>query len=743
MRKLLLLLIIPLGITLSQQSKLSGKVIEEFSGEPLAGVNIFITGTQYGTVTNSQGKFELIYPNIKSFILNASIIGYFHKSFSFDQDSIPSSDLIIQMEKKIISISDITITDSRPRVYGYNLLQFPIRKAKRMAGNLNDIVRSISSLPGFAKPYDYRNDMIVRGGSPSENLFLIDGLIVPSINHFGNQGFTGGPVSYIDPELLNDISVSSGGFNSIYGDKLSSVLELKLREGEASELKNIISVSGTQFSFNSEYSFTDNLNYIISLRRSFLDPLFRLYGFTYYPEYYDLLGKLNWKLNQLNTLSVLFIGTLDAVKFFDVPDDVRNQNPRAVGSDQSRYIAGISFRNIFNDGTLNFNLSRNALTYNTIPNYFFTNNSYEAENTIKGDLNYKLTDNINIDIGSVFSVVEFKIDAEFYNYKSSYNEIFDVHVKNSETFFKSGSYVNYSQKLNSLEVNAGLRLDYFSPIKSEKNISPRLSLKYNINEKASIGLKTGIYHQTPAYVWLAGDSNNKSLKNLRAEHLVLGFEYGVNDQLDIKLETYIKNYSRYPVSLKRPYLVLSNTGAEFSGSDNNFASYGIEPLVSGGIGKSKGIELSARHIHKNIPLTVDANISISDTYFYGLDGIKRASSFDQKWILNFLVSYNFTDIWSANLKFFFASGSPYTPFEKNGDQSPGQFNALRMPAVHSLDMRIEKRFYAESGSMFYLDIKNIYNKKNLYYYYYDTAKGTVSHDPVISILPTIGIKFEL
>lgn len=745
MRALLLFLVIPITLCFSDQGKIKGKIADKHDESPLASVNIYVIGTKYGTTSDSLGYFVLSEISADTFTIRTSLMGYSHRYFHIKKDSVSKTDLIIYMERKLIELSDITITENRPVINLHNkdLQSISIRKVKQLAGNLNDVVRSLLILPGFAKPYEYRNDLIVRGGSPSENLFLIDGIIVPSINHFTDQGFTGGPVSFIDPVLLRDISISSGGFNAVYGDKLSAVVDLELKEGSSEEMSNIISASGTQFSFNSDYAINNNISYVISLRRSFLDPLFRLYGFVYYPEYYDLTAKLKIKLSRLNSLSFLIIGTHDAVKFFDEQNDIRNSNPRAVGNNQSRYISAISFNHIFNTGSFQLNISRSSFKLITIPNYFFANNSSEAENSLKADLHYHLSQAVSVSIGSVVSFIESRIDAEFYNYKSSYNEVFDAAIKSNKKYLKMSSYFNYTHHVKKFEVNAGIRVDYFTPMNSEEAVSPRFALKYKINSRRSISLKTGIYHQSPSYVWLSGDPINVRLKNLRSEHYIAGYDYIISKQFDLKAEVYLKNYSNYPVSVKRPYLVLSNTGGEFSGTDNNFATYGIEPLESKGEGSSKGLEITINHKNKNIPLNIDANFSVSETYFFGLDGIKHPSTFDQRWILNLMASYSFSEIWSANIKFFYASGAPYTPFDSEGLQKQEDFNTLRMPDVHSLDLRLEKRFSATSGSMFYLDIKNVYNRKNLYYYYYDTYTRKVTHDPVIRILPTFGITLEL
>ena len=199
---------------------------------------------------------------------------------------------------------------------------------------------------------------------------------------------------------------------------------------------------------------------------------------------------------------------------------------------------------------------------------------------------------------------------------------------------------------NKLKTNLGLRLDYFSPIKKKFYLGPRISASYSFNELTSLNASGGVYYQSPSYIWLALDENKNNLENIRAEHLILGIDHLIREDALIKVEAFYKLYSDYPASLIRPYLVLANTGAGFSGSEDNFSSFGLEPLTNKGKGNSKGIEFSIQKKLSQLRFYGIFSLTYSETKFTPLDGITRPGIYDQKWILNISGGYKFNEKFS-------------------------------------------------------------------------------------------------
>ena len=230
----------------------------------------------------------------------------------------------------------------------------------------------------------------------------------------------------------------------------------------------------------------------------------------------------------------------------------------------------------------------------------------------------------------------------------------------------------------------------------------------------SLNFSTGVYYQTPSYIWLIADESNKDLSDVRVNQYILGVDHNLSDDALLKVEAFYKDYSNYPTSLVRPYLVLANTGAGFAGSDDNFSSFGLEPLVSKGFGKSRGVELSIQKKLSETPYYGILSLTYSKTNFTPLDGIERPGSYDQNWIFNLSGGYKIDKSWEVSTRFRFASGRPYTPYLLNGTQEVSEYNSRRLKSIHSLDLRVDKRWFFSSWSLItYIDIQNIYNRKNL------------------------------
>ena len=207
------------------------------------------------------------------------------------------------MSEAVIELEGVTVSsdvfENLPTEVN-SVKKFSYEEIRRSPGGFEDVVRALSVLPGVARQSAGRNDLVVRGGAPSENLYIVDGLIVPNINHFGSQGSTGGPLSFINLDFVEETTFSTGGFQANYGDKLSSVLKIDLREGRKDRLGGKALVSASQFGLNLEGPVSENSNFIFSLRRSYLDFIFNAAGFNFVPEYYDLLTKYNYNIDKSN-----------------------------------------------------------------------------------------------------------------------------------------------------------------------------------------------------------------------------------------------------------------------------------------------------------------------------------------------------------------------------------------------------------------------------------------------------------
>ncbi len=742
------------NILAQQKGAIYGKVSEVLTNQPVIGANVILLGTNLGAATNINGEFKIENIPFDTYRLKVSAVGF---------TPVTKTDIVVasvkpvqvdfELKQTVIQLEGVTVKSdyfSNDPLQFNSTKNFSYEEIRRAPGSFEDVVRALSVLPGVAQADPGRNDLIVRGGAPSENLFIVDGITVPNINHFGTQGATGGPLSFINLDYVKGTSFSTGGFPALYGDKLSSVLSINLRDGRQDRIGGKATVSATQFGLNLEGPVSSSSDFIFSARRSYLDFVFKAAGFGFVPEYYDVLTKANFKLNNKNTLSFLFISAFDNVRYFNNTADQRYKNSRVLGSDQVQYVTGFTYKSLFDNGYLTASLSRNYTDYNTsqkdsLLNPIFMNKSLEAANTLRTDLVYKLSSSSEINLGGEVSAVKFKANILFPPFSTSFGyKLPDLKLATLKNYTKAAVYSNFNfTPFQRMTANLGIRLDYFDPIENKFYVSPRFSASYQLSGLTEVNFSTGIYYQSPSYIWLAANDLNKNLKSIRADQYILGIDHRLREDTQLKIEGFYKIYKDYPASLLRPYLVLANTGAGFSGATDNFSSFGLEPLVSEGRGTAKGVELSVQKKLSDIPFYGLLSLTYSKTDFVSLDGIERPGSFDQRWLFNISGGYIIDRSWETSFKFRYATGRPYTPFSADGSQNIDAFNSVRFGPFHSLDLRVDKKWFFNDWTLItYVDIQNIYNHINRTTIRWDDRTNSIEENSSIGILPSIGISAE-
>jgi hypothetical protein len=730
----------------------AGTVIDAVSKDGLPFATVVLLGTGIGTAADIDGNFEIRSIPPGTYQLRASLVGY---SPIVKTDITVTNSKPVQVDfslnEEVLQLSGVTVTTDffDKSLNQFNSVNsFSYEEIRRAPGGFEDVIRALAVLPGVAQADAGRNDLIVRGGAPSENLYLVDGIEVPNINHFGTQGATGGPLSYINLDFVKETSFSTGGFPVMFGNRLSSVLEINLREGRSDKIGGKGTISGSQFGLNLEGPVSTNSRFIFSARRSYLDFIFKAAGFGFVPEYYDFLTKYDYDIDKHNTITFLNITAIDNIRYFNNSTDQRLSNSRVLGSEQFQYFSGLVYKHIMPTALLNVIVSRNFVDYNTVQkdtllNPIFLNDSRESENKIKIDFTTKLWQYAELQVGSEGKFVRFFSDVKIPFFTTSFGELLPITaqtVKNN--FLKYALYSNLSSRfLEKWTFSGGIRLDYFDGLDSRFAVSPRGSIAYRANDKMNLSLGIGRYTQYPSYIWLA--AGNTNLAPIALNQYILGGDYSLRDDALLKAELFFKDYFNYPASLLRPYITLANTGGGFGGADDNFSSFGLEPLTSAGKGSSHGVELSAQKKLSDTPFYGIASLTYSRTLFSALDGIARAGTYDQRWIFNLSGGYKFSESLELSMKFRYASGRPYTPFRADGSQTVENYNSERLPSLHSLDIRVDKHWFFEHITLItYVDVQNLYNRRNISQYRWDPRKRSVEANSSIGILPSLGLSLE-
>lgn len=735
-----------------QRGVISGRVLDAMTEQPLVGANVIIVGTTLGAAADAEGRFRIEGLAPGTYVLRTTMVGY-APAITSDVvvTAVKPASVEIRLMEMLIDVSTVEVVAApfrrMPEAPLSNFTQTS-EEIRRLPGGFEDVVRAISILPGVAQAEPGRNDLVVRGGAPSENLYVVNNIELPTINHFGTQGIGGGPLSFINLDFVRSTSFSTGGFGVPYGDRLSSVLDIRLLDGRTDRLGGKATLSATQFGLNLEGPPADNGSLIFSARRSYLDLFFKAAGFAFVPEYWDFLLSGSQKLSQADNLSYLGIVVWDNVRLFNDTPDKRFENSRILASDQRHYVGGVSWQHLLPGGYTRLTFSRIETRYRSRQNDsllvpIFQNTSRETELAVRADALYQFWKGFELSGGVQVKRLSLDAGIDLDAFIPNLQQQLRLQTSLVIPGTKTAAYLQASQLFGNLRVTLGGRLDAFSLLQNPTAWTARAGVSYMVSPGLSLNLSAGDYVQAPSLIWMVANPANRQLRHLRAQQFVAGMDIVPRDDTKLTLEVFAKRYRDYPASVVRPYLVLANTGAGFGGAEDGFASFGFEPLVSSGSGLSRGVEFFVQKKFSDVPCYGTVSVSYTQSEFRALDEIVRPGSFDQRWIVNLGGGYVFDEHWEVSGRFRLATGRPYTPYTPAGTLDLARYNAARLRTNHSLDLRVDRRWHFESWVLItYLDIQNIYNRKPVTLPRFNARTGQPEEGRAIGILPSIGVSAE-
>ncbi|MBN2709452.1 MAG: TonB-dependent receptor [Calditrichaceae bacterium] len=749
---------------------ITGIVLDAQSTAPLPGVNIVVLGLNTGASTGLDGRFEIA--NVPSGLqrIEVSYVGYKTQTIT---------DIMVMSSKpavlKILMQEDIFESDAIVVTAGYfadeqevqpSVIALTREEIRRFPGGFEDVVRTVSTLPGVAIASNGgRNDILVRGGGPSENLFVVNNIEVPNINHFGTQGNSTGSLSFINLDFVDKVSFSTGGFNARYGDKMSSVLDISLTEGRRDRIGGKALVSATQFGLNLEGPIKDKGDFIFSIRKSYLDLIFKAAGLPFIPVYYDLNFVADYDLSDKDKISFIGFGALDRVDRDLSTEENRVFNSGLMDNTQNQFISGIDYRRLLESGyvdaTVNFNLNQYRFSQgDKWRNEYFNSKSDEQEIGIKikqfwapgksvhflWGVDYK---KINIDNNTAFADTIYNrsgrkipINALGIQKENNINAASDK----AGLFIESEWYAS-----NRLTIDLGLRADYYAILDNPLYLAPRLSFNYQATAELDLKISSGLYYQPPSYVWMT-NPDNRNLKALNNWMTVVGASYQAREDVRISVEGFYKKYRDLPTGTTpgiNDYLVITNTGTTYGGNSDDFQSFGYFSMVSEGAGEAYGAELFIQKRYSDIPLYGQLSLTYGKSEYRAYNGKKYYGQYDQRLVFNLSGGYRFNDKWEVSGKFRYFTGIPYTPVYKPAENplKPGEIQNLpeeylsaRLDAGHHLDLRADRYFFFSSWSLIvFVDIQNVYNFKIPQRPTYNFWDNSIETSPGIGILPSIGV----
>lgn len=726
----------------AQKGMIKGLIYNQKSNQPIEFATILIQGTDIGSTSDLDGNFIFtgIEPGFKRLVVSS--VGFQTTvSPEIQVQGNQTTFLDIALPETSVVLNEVTVRQNlnlRKIESPVSVLSIGVQEIEKSAGANRDVSKVVQALPGVGATDPNRNDLIVRGGGPSENVFYLDGVEIPVINHFATQGSSGGSVGVINPDFVREISFYTGAFPANRGNALSSVMEIRQKDGSKDRIHSKLSVGASDAALTVDGPIGNKSTFIVSARQSYLQYLFKVIGLPFLPTYNDFQFKYKIQFDKKNELSFIVIGAID--------DMVLNTELQETGTEAQKYLlsylptykqwnytVGLVYKHYAETHFDTWVLSRNMLR-NT--NFKYPDNdetkfkisdykSDEAENKLRFERNFP-----DLPVKLLFGA-----GAKYTRYTNdTYRSFFfnnNVSLLNYSTEIKLFGYQAFVQASDEfiddrLRLSLGLHiagLDYNKNMRNPLNqASPRFSVSYSLSDKWDLNGNVGRYALQPAYTTLgfknsAGDFVNQNEKLLYtvSNQAIVGFEYRPMEKVRFTVESFFKQYRYYPLSVA--------DGLSIASKGTNFGQVGDEEIVSAGKGRAYGVETLFK-IMEMSKMNVTATYTLFRSEFTNVAGKYVRSSWDTRQMLNLIASYKFPRNWNLAGRWRFVGGAPYSPIDSISYNRAAwsvtnqpyvdyrRFNSLSLAPTHQLDIRIDKEFYFKKWVLnFYTDIQNVYNFK--------------------------------
>ncbi len=785
------LLLLPLALS-AQTSTLRGVVLDKQAETPLIGATVQVLNLEsaIGATTGVDGVFVLKNVPVGRQTLRITYLGY-------EPQTVPNIlttagkevQLDIRLEESFTKVDEVVITakvDKDKPVNEFATIsarQFNTEEVMRYSGGRNDVAKLVANFAGVAANNDARNDIIIRGNSPTGVLWRIEGIPVPNPNHFSTLGTTGGPVSALNPNMIAQSDFLTGAFPAEYGNALAGVFDINLRTGNRERYEfmgQVGAFSGLEAAAEGPLNRKNDGSFVVAYRHSFAelaDAAGLNIGTTATPRYKDLTFNADFGNGKAGKFSLFGIGGYSAIDFLaaeiDTTDLFANPNENAYNVSKFGVLG------------LKHNILLGERSYvRTVLSASYSGNTYTA-------------DDLQIDPGAPFRIWDVSDAATTFRLSSYYNlkvnnrltlrtglllqqQQLDTRVdtrKNTPDldddqrpdwfserdfdgwFHQSEAFAQAQYRLTeNLSLNAGLHGLYFAKTE-DLAVEPRAALNWQFAPQHTFNIGYGLHHQTqPLPVFLFRErqpdgssvATNTDLGFTRNRHLVLGYDFKPAPDWRIKAETYYQWLSDVPVESFASSFSLLNTGADFIFPETNH-------LVNAGTGTNRGAELTVEKFFSRGWYSL-LTLSLFDSRYKGSDGVERSTAFDGGYVFNVLAGREFKlgdtgrRFLTLDTKLTAAGGRPYTPVNLEASRAAGEevlyedrAFSLRLDDYFRWDVKIGFRLNSARRKLsqtFFLDFQNVTNHKNIFAMRYNEVKGNVGRIDQIGFFPDILYRVE-
>ncbi|MBL7104474.1 MAG: TonB-dependent receptor [Bacteroidales bacterium] len=748
-----------------------GQVIEKQTLASLPGATIILLETDplIGTTTNNDGYFVLENVPVGRVSLQVRYIGY-HTATINNLNLISGKELVVnvEMEEKVQKIDEVVITATRKgetinQMTSISARTFSVEETQRFAGAMNDVSRMAANYAGVCTSNDALNDIVIRGNSPSGLLWQLDGVDIPNPNHFGQLGATGGPVSMLNNNVLSNSDFMTGAFPAEYGNALSGVFDLRMRNGnyDKHEFLGQVGFNGFELGAEGPISKNNNSSYLINYRYSTMGVMQAIgidFGAgTALPNYQDLTFKFNFLTKKIGKISIFGLGGISDINFlYSERDTTKNDEDfytydnRDILSKSKMGVIGISHTLIINSTTysklivgasvmFNENVVDSVSTETNIPRPYYHGNFTDSRIFGNFYINKKINSQNNFRIGVDVKRIGMNLTDSVYD---ASKDRFVTMVDNNDFTYLYEAYIQWQYKLtDNLVFNPGIHYQQLV-LNNSNSLEPRFGIKWHLSNTQSLGFAYGLHSiSQPLTVYFKQvelpDLNhflpNKNLDFTKSNHFVLGYDIYFKKNLRFKAEVYYQDIFQA--------LVEQEESAYSSLNNNSFTRFSPDSLQNTGTGYNYGLELTfERFLDKGLYYLFTG--SLYESKYRGSDGVLRNTAFNGNYVFNALAGKEFElssrkqnakhkKFITIDAKITYAGGLRYTPVDVEESMKNHQTEldetrpfSEQFDSYFRADIRIGFRLDGKKVSQeMAIDIRNVTNHKNPYMMMFNTTTG--------------------
>lgn len=761
-----------------------GNVLDKQSQSQLPGVNVLIIGSNpiKGTATDAEGRFKITEVPIGRYDLKISYTGY--KEIVLPNVVVTSGKevvLDIGLEENLNSLEEVVVAGTKKNETQNEMVSvsgrsFSMEEVNRYAGGRSDPSRLAANFAGVSSPDDSRNDIVIRGNSPTGVLWRIEGLNIPNPNHFSTVGTTGGPVSAINTNVIKNSDFFTSAFPAEYGNANAGVFDLGFRSGNSEKYEHTLqlgALTGLEAMTEGPINKQKGSSYLVAYRYSFTGVAQAMgipVGTAATPFYQDLSFKINGGQTRLGKFTLFGLGARSKIEFLH--DQIDTTDLFANPTRDSYFTSDIGLAGLKHFIKINERSYVNTIigiTYNG-SNYLedriatdvkpmersVENKTGQLRYSINTSYNSKISSKLFVKAGIISEVINLMLNARERDSSSVWRQYWDFNDYTALHQAYAQAKYRFTERLTG---NLGVHGQLLA-LNNSYAIEPRAGLKYQLNEKHSLSAGYGMHSQMQpidAYFYrtLLADGtytlSNRGLDFTRSQHFVIGYDVLPFKDWRVKTEVYYQMLSNVPVSGSPGSYSMLNNGA-------SFAFVNEANMVNGGSGRNYGAELTIEKFFSQ-GYYVLLTGTVYESKYKGSDGVERNTAFNGKFVYNVLAGKDFKigkekrHVFNLGMKLTQAGGRYYTPVDLEASQAAKnqvlQDDAYafsqRNPDFFRLDIKTGFTFNSKKiklSQSIYFDIQNVTNNKNVFAQRYNPVTNTVNTAYQIGFFPNFVYKVQ-